>query len=175
MNRRKFVHEYKGDIVCASGMIPFCKKGKKIFLLVQIKDGMIEDFGGVADRIDAHPIDTAIRETVEESNASIFGRPCRSRAQYWRDWRNERKKLIYHVNLVWFRGVYEYLFPDFKYALYLVKFNSKQLKKISPEKFGEREFHDNIKRKVNWISVRDLRNYELHPRLRYLNQICEDL
>lgn len=84
-----------------------------------------EDFGGCTDAIDSNILETVSREVQEESNG-IF---C--------------KKDVYEK----IKDVNPIYIARSKYVLYLVELD----KRYDVSLFGEKEFHDNICRTVEWI------------------------
>lgn len=115
------------------------------FLMIKYR-GRYEDFGGKTDACDTCIEDTVAREADEESNG-IF-----------------KKKEILRI-LKKKVGTY---CRHSKYIVYICKSN----KNFNPEDFGEREYHDNIPRTVEWIPYKklidkDFIKQNLHIRLRF--------
>ena len=185
----RYVHKYKGYVISAAGVVPYCycKGENRFYFLMQVRDGSyLEDFGGKADDGDKAPLMTAIRECVEESNASLFEGKCKNIDEYKKRMNNECKSFMNHVKNQLGTGedgdedgdghraesVYEHLIPQIKYALYFVRFSKKFMKKTSDSSiFSDHEFHDGFERKVVWVGEDDVGNYILHPRLRDFEKI----
>lgn len=172
----RYVHKYEGHIISAAGIVPYCyyKGVDKFYFLMQVRDGKyLEDFGGKADHGDKAPLMTAIRECVEESNASLFKGKCKDVEEYKKRKNGECKMLVSHVgNLLRTGedgddGVYEHIIPQIKYALYFVKFSKKFMKRTDDSDiFSDCEFLDGFERKVVWVAEDSVNDYVLHPRLR---------
>ncbi len=172
----KYVHKYEGHVISAAGIVPYCycKGEDRLYFLMQVRDGnYLEDFGGKADHGDKAPLMTAIRECVEESNASLFEGKCKDISEYKKRMNRECKSFVNHIKNQLDtcengrESVYEHLIPQFKYALYFVRFSKKFMKKTNDsDLFGNCEFHDGFERKVIWIGEDVVGNYVLHPRLR---------
>ena len=62
-----------GQPVRAAGMLLWTRtrNNEKVHLFRQVNDGF-EDMGGKTDSVDTSAMDTAIRETCEETNNHIF-------------------------------------------------------------------------------------------------------
>ncbi len=88
-----------------------------------------EDFGGKTDEQDKNILETIAREVYEESNG-IF-------SQKW-----TINELEYATNIY---------IKQSKYLLYFV--NITNLENVYKKDFGEKEFHENIKRTVEWVKV----------------------
>ena len=72
--------QYKGRPVRAAGILFVCTlNGKRLRLMRRYK-GKWQDIGGKTEQVDANYIETAIRETCEETNGQLFGgADCRER------------------------------------------------------------------------------------------------
>lgn len=121
------------------------KKNNLQFLMIKDDNGY-SDFGGKTDKQDKTFLETALRETFEETNNVI----------------NERfigKKLD---------NVKPICNKKSKYALYLCELKKTPFRCAD---FGNFELHDNIKRSVKWISYNRLskmgRLNKLNFRLRF--------
>lgn len=105
-----------------------------------------EDFGGKVDVRDKSVCDTAVRETLEESN-NIF------EEKYIRD---EIAKVSYH-DFVWNNNCC--------YGTFVIPIQ----KKIDPEVLGDKEVHDNLERIGKWVTYEEFLEYrkdKLHIRLK---------
>lgn len=127
---------YYDDYPCrAGGVLPYVKallpdNSEQTYFLFIVKYLNIEAFGGKTDIDDNNIRDTAYREAMEESNDVLY--TCFDKT--------DLKDVQY--------------FPKSKYLLYCI-----QIKDIiDPEKFGDREIHDNIKRKVIWLTYDQVLN-----------------
>jgi len=105
------------------------------FLLIN-NNGIYEDFGGKTDLCDKSIFDTITREVEEESN-KIF-----TRKEIFDKIKN--KNPLYTKNS--------------KYILYFCHIKDHEQYKSSM--FGDREFHENIERTVEWISYNTLKTYD---------------
>jgi len=113
-------------------------KNKLYFLMIK-KSGKYEDFGGKSDIEDKCIEDMVSREADEESNG-IFNK-------------NIVKNLILDQNCV-------YLKPS-KYVLYMCK----TYQNYEVEKFGDKEFYENVNRTVEWVPYSKLNKKHIHIRL----------
>ena len=118
--------------------------GKK--LLLQKIEGreFWEDFGGKSDKEDKDIIETAVRECSEESNHVL-------NKDFLEELIKLNKKKCY------------YLLQNNTYFIYVIYVPRVVKEKLIPEIFGEKELHDNIRRKVEWVD----KDVNLHPRIRY--------
>jgi hypothetical protein len=95
------------------------------YLMIKSQD-KYEDFGGKTDLVDKCYQDTVLRETEEESNGIL----------------NLNHTFDYVMNST---PVY---YQRSKYVTYLIKTEIN----YKPDDFGEKEYHDNIPRTVEWVS-----------------------
>ena len=64
--------EYQGKPVRAAGILVWTRKDDQVHRLFRRIKKKYEDIGGKTDLIDQSPLDTAIRETVEETHGKLF-------------------------------------------------------------------------------------------------------
>jgi len=100
-----------------------------------------EDFGGCTDEQDKNIIDTVSREVNEESNG-IFKV-------------DDIKEKIKDINPLYIKHC--------KYALYCVEL----IDNYNPKDFGGKEIHDNIKRKVEWVSFDNFSDNDFVAKLNF--------
>ena len=122
-----------------------CETNEPEFLMIKYM-GNYEDFGGKTDKVDNCIEDTVAREADEESNG-IF---------------NQRE--VFKI-LKSRSGTY---CKHSKYIVYVCK----TCKKYNPVDFGDREYHDDIERTVEWVPYSNLIDKKfikeyLHIRLRF--------
>ena len=118
--------------------------GKKLLLQKIEGRDFWEDFGGKTDKEDEDIIETAFRECSEESNSVL-------NKDFLEELIKLNKKKCY------------YLLQNNTYFIYVIYVPRIVKDILAPEKFGEKELHDNIKRKVEWVD----KSVEMHPRIRY--------
>ena len=114
------------------------------------QNNIYSDTGGKTDKIDKSIIDTAIRETVEETNGHLFS----SRHNYEicekilkKEFKRQKPNPIYVDNC--------------KYLLYPLRLRYKN-KFLSLKRFGDKELHDDIQHSYHWL---DKIPKNIHPRL----------
>jgi len=118
--------------------------GKKLLLQKIEGRDYWEDFGGKTDKEDEDIIETSMREADEESNSVL-------NKEFLEKLIKLNKKKCY------------YLLQPNTYFLYVIYVPRSVKEKLTPEKFGDKELHDNILRKVEWVD----KDVALHPRIRY--------
>jgi len=118
--------------------------GKKLLLQKIEGRDFWEDFGGKTDKEDKDIITTAFRECSEESNKVL-------NKEFLEELIKLNKKKCY------------YLLQNNTYFIYVIYVPRVVKDKLDSEIFGEKEFHDNIRRKVEWVD----KDVDLHPRIRY--------
>ena len=69
--------EYQGKPVRAAGILVWTRKDDQVHRLFRRIQKKYEDIGGKTDLIDQSPLDTAIRETVEETHVILRNRHAR--------------------------------------------------------------------------------------------------
>lgn len=121
------------EIVTSGGVLiyKFSEKGMEI-LLVNSRGGF-EDFGGKIDPDDKNIYKTVAREAFEESNELLNKKQIEARLKV---------------------APYIYI-PKSKYVVFIIEANLEE-KKLKQEQFGETEIHDNVERKVKWVTLSDL-------------------
>lgn len=124
-------------------------KDKKIWLF-RNQNNIYSDTGGKTDKIDKSIIDTAIRETVEETNGHLFS----SKHNYEicekilkQEFKRQTPNPIYVDNC--------------KYLLYPLRLRYKN-RFLSLKRFGDKEIHDDMHHSYHWI---DKIPKNIHPRL----------
>lgn len=138
MSRMIFYHNGDENYEIKAGGVIFYHNGE---LMMILKKGKIEDFGGKTDEFDKSIYDTVGREVEEESN-NIF----------------KKDDIIEMI-----KGQ-EYVYnAKSKYALFFIKLDEK----IDCSIFGEKEIHDNINRTVIWIPMKDFEKTKKNFRLTY--------
>jgi ADP-ribose pyrophosphatase YjhB (NUDIX family) len=115
------------------------------FLMIKAR-GKYEDFGGCTDKVDSCIEETVAREAFEESN-EIF----------------EQEQVLEQVKKT--VGTYN---SRSKYVVFLVETSVD----YNVKDFGDREYHDNIERTVEWIPYsklkdKDFTKEKLHFRLMF--------
>ena len=130
------------------------KDDKKIWLLRK-QDESFSDTGGKTDIVDQSIIDTAIRETVEETNGHLFSlhhtfEECTK--TLIREFKIQKPAPIYVENC--------------KYILFPLKLRYKN-KYLSLKRFGDKEIHDDMKHSYQWI---DHMPQNIHPRLKSIKK-----
>lgn len=142
--------------------------GKAYFLLqYSHKSRFYEDFGGKVEHTDKSPLQTAIREAVEETNASIFNNTPTSKA-----FKKNMKREI-HAQYVNFNKHKNRCFSTYydvgKYKLHLIFLPLKITKKLVPKRFGTHEFHENTRRDIKALSkdvlLKHISDRKCNPRL----------
>jgi hypothetical protein len=133
-------------MIKAAGLILAKHVDGRLYLLLQrrLRRGRLvyEDFGGRVEATDASPIDTLLREAVEESNGLL-----------------DRTSLTQRVE----RGCYSEFYQG-KY-LFLVLLATAEEQAIID--FGEKESHTGIDRQVRWVRADELQKKDLCPRLHH--------
>ena len=137
---KKYSKTYKGKTYYGAGVILY--HGKKILMQKSEKRKFWEDFGGKTDEEDKDVIYSAFREAKEESNQILS--------------HSYLKRLI--------KKYPEKCYPveqDNTYFIYMIYVDKNEKNKLTPERFGKCEFHDQISRTVDWVD----RDVKLHPRI----------
>jgi hypothetical protein len=141
-NTRKIFHLNKRNTIFAGGVLLYKIDDNQIYVLMSLPSytNDYEDIGGKIEFTDTNIYDTVIRETMEETNDKIYIDKCRL----------EKSQSFYN--------------GFGKYMLFLTKATQNE-SKYTPPDFGDYEIHDNIKRKIQWISDTEF--------LQYANNICK--
>ena len=130
----------------AAGLILAKHVEGELYLLLQYRKRrgcfVYEDFGGKVDRSDVSPIDTLLREAVEESNGML-----------------DRDSLQQRID----SGCYSEFYNHKGKYLFLVILATEKEQQILD--FGEEETYSEIKRKVTWVNIDDLKKEDLCGRL----------
>ena len=121
--------------IMAGGMTMYKIENKAIYLLLVEKLGELEDLGGKTDTKDNTIYDTVSREVFEESNG-VFDK---------NDIKNRLPKAKYTYN------------QNSKYIIYIVQANDKEAK-LTSDKFGDIESHNNKQRQIKWVSLKAFMN-----------------
>lgn len=146
-NRPTFYYNNEKQFAIRAGGLMFYrlnKKTKDIDLLLIENEGQYEDFGGRTDEVDKSAEDTISREVEEESN-KIFSREL-------------IKKLIQNEKPLYTRNG--------KYLLYICQITD-ELANIDPVIFGNKEFHDNIYRVVEWVPYQKFKTEKFQKKVNF--------
>lgn len=148
--------EYEGQPVRAAGILLWTMRNGQVHRLFRKVNGKFEDIGGKTDMVDNSAVDTAIRETVEETNGKLFS-PYHTREQC--------TNIISH--LISKSDNVEYNTHS-KYLLFKIKVDSSILD-MSMKRFGLSEETDwgTLKHYYQWRWKLPYHN-QLHYRLRGL-------
>lgn len=154
----------------AAGLIYYTIIDNSYYFLLQhnITKQRYEDFGGKAEHKDKTPYSTAVREAVEETNASIFTGITKSKTSFdkkknteiWRHHQNyhKHKKLCYS----------QYM-PESKYMLYITYLPPRLARLLIPERFGKTELEENVKRDIVGMTkeklIKVIQERRCNPRL----------
>lgn len=142
-----------GEPIRAAGILCYVydqNSNKKQWLFRKHKN-IFSDTGGKTDKIDKNPLETAVRETVEETNGHLFSSKHDQNYCFKilkREIIKQNKKPIY--------------FEGCKYQLYILKLRKKTLN-LPLERFGDFEIHDNLKHSYHWLN--EIPESNIHPRL----------
>ena len=155
-NRPTFFTE-SGQPIRAAGILCYIikksfsnNKEKKLWLFRK-QDNNFSDTGGKTDCQDESIVETAIRETVEETNGKLFSynhtlEQCKSILK--REFEKQKPVPIYVENC--------------KYIVFPLKLKYKN-KFLSLKRFGEIEIHDNLEHSYHWV---DHIPNNIHPRIK---------
>ncbi len=135
--------------VTAGGVIIYRIINNKVDLLLSEARGLYEDLGGRTDDDDKDIISTVSREAYEESNKLL-------------DIKSIKKRLKNADPPIYMKRS--------KYAVYIIE-ATKEEEKLKSEKFGNRELHDDVPRKIKWIPLKkfmlpDILKYKINFRLK---------
>jgi 8-oxo-dGTP pyrophosphatase MutT (NUDIX family) len=149
-NTKRYFFEIEDDKKIYAGGVLIYRKIYNSETIIDIEFLMIrnrnryEDFGGRVDKDDKDIYDTVAREVYEESNSII-----------------SKKSVLKRIKKI--TPVYvEYS----KYVLFIIEATDKE-KDFLPEIFGNREYHDDIERTVEWISLNDFYSYANRKEINY--------
>jgi len=118
--------------VTAGGVIIYRMINNKIDLLLVEARGVYEDLGGRADEDDKDIFVTVAREAHEESNKLLDMKSIIKRLK-------DADSPVHTARS--------------KYAIYIIEATDKEAK-LKSEKFGNRELHDDVPRRIKWIPLR---------------------
>ena len=130
-------------------MIIYRITNNKFDLLLSEARGLYEDLGGRTDDDDKDIISTVSREAYEESNKLL-------------DIKSIKKRIKNADPPIYMKRS--------KYAVYIIE-ATKEEAKLKSEKFGNRELHDDVPRKIKWIPLTkfmlpDILKYKINFRLK---------
>lgn len=150
-NQRPTFYIGKNNPCRAGGVLPYKMYDNTLYFIMIKSNGKYEDFGGKTSVEDKSINDTIIREAYEESNG-IF-----SIISTQQNIENYQQKSL-NIQRIYMKSG--------KYLLYIIRSDED----YDPDLFGNKEFHDNIGRTVEWVSIDTLMSREftrtnLHPRL----------
>ena len=163
-NRPTFFTE-SGQPIRAAGILCYIIKKsfddnteKKIWLLRK-QDSNFSDTGGKTDSQDKSIIDTAIRETVEETNGRLFS--------YNHNYYQCKKILEKEIKKQ--KPVPIYV-ESCKYIVFPLRLRYKN-KFLPLNRFGEKEIHDDLEHSYHWV---DRIPNNIHPRLKPIKNMLRD-
>ena len=157
-NRPTFFIDMKP--VRAAGILFYVHNRNKKYWLLRKCKGLYSDTGGKTDINDKSILDTAIRETVEETNGHLFSKK--------HSVNKCRKILIDQFSKNDIESIY---IKKSKYILYLFELRWTN-KEIPLGRFGEIEIHTNKPHSFHW--VKNIPTDELHPRLGNISEIIDN-
>ena len=156
-NNRPTFYTEDGQPIRAAGILCYVYhksfdekiKDKKIWLF-RNQNNTFSDTGGKTDKVDKTIVDTAIRETVEETNGHLFSskhnfKICEKILK--KEFERQNPKPLYVSNC--------------KYLLYPLRLRYKN-KFLSLKRFGNKEIHDDMEHSYHWL---DKIPKNIHPRL----------
>lgn len=155
-NRPTFFTE-SGQPIRAAGVLCYIikksyntNKEKKIWLFRKQNDNFT-DTGGKTDFQDESIVETAIRETVEETNGKLFSykhdyEQCKNILE--REFEKQKPVPIYVENC--------------KYIVFPLKLRYKN-RFLSLKRFGKKEIHDDLEHSYHWV---DHIPNNIHPRIK---------
>lgn len=142
-----------GEPIRAAGILCYIdnKEENKKYWLFRKHKNLYSDTGGKTDKIDSSALDTAIRETVEETNGHLFS----------------EKHNNYYCSKILKREIFkqkiEPIYLDScKYQIYILKLRNKNFN-LPLERFGKIEIHDKLEHSYHWLDSIPVKN--IHPRL----------
>ena len=152
-DKRPTFYTDKGQPIRAAGILCYVydrTKDKKIWLFRK-QSNKYSDTGGKTDEVDNDPHQTAIRETVEETNGHLFSKKhnydtCTK--ILIRELKKQNPTPIYVECCKYFIIPFRLRFKNFKLSL---------------DRFGEIETHDHMEHSYHWMEEVPKKN--LHPRL----------
>ena len=142
-----------GQPVRAAGILFYYLYHGRRYYLFRRERGRWSDIGGKTEQEDTSPLDTAIRECVEETNGHMFS-ACHTNKQCL----DHAKQLVARQQPSW------YYDTRAKYLVYTVCVPRTLGRNM--KRFGKRETHTNQTHYYKWMSV----PYNVHPRLRTIKK-----
>jgi 8-oxo-dGTP pyrophosphatase MutT (NUDIX family) len=152
-DKRPTFYTDEGQPIRAAGILCYVydhNKNKKIWLFRK-QSNKFSDTGGKTDMIDENPLQTAIRETVEETNGHLFSKNHNNETCtkiLVRELKKQNPKPIYVESCKYLVIPFRLRFKNFKLSL---------------DRFGEMEIHDHLEHSYHWLE--DIPKTDLHPRL----------
>ena len=137
---KKYGKTYKGKTYYGGGVILY--NGSKMLMQKLKYEKYWEDFGGRTDEGDKNIIYSAYREAKEESNSVLTH-------SYLKRLVKKNPEKCYALQ------------QDNSYFIYMIYVDREEKTKLTPERFGDCEFHDDIPRTVDWVE----KDVKLHPRI----------
>lgn len=125
--------------VTAAGVIIYRFNSGVMEVLLADTRGTFEDLGGRADNDDKDIMSVAAREAHEESNELLSKTKIKNRLK---------------------KATPIYGGTKMKYVIYIIEANEDEAKLKSSD-FGDKENHDNIKRKIKWFPVDKISTAEM--------------
>mgnify|MGYP001252912844 CR=1 FL=1 len=152
-NNRPTFYTDNGQPIRAAGILCFIdnKESNKKYWLFRKQNNLFTDTGGKTDSIDSSALDTAIRETVEETNGRLFSEKHNSKYCYKILKREISKQ---NINPIYIESC--------KYLLFPLKLRIKNFE-LPLDRFGKLELHDNLEHSYHWLDEIPAKN--IHPRL----------
>lgn len=136
-----YYRKNKDKPIRAGGILFYKKEEGNIFFLMINNNGIYEDIGGKTDNLDKTIGDTIKREVFEESNGII----------------DDIK-----INISNKRGYYN---KSSKYLIYAIEADS-ALRERDCADYGECERHSEISRTFVWINKNNIKEIEIHTRIK---------
>jgi len=124
-------------------------KDRKFYYLVQFvpNRNWIEDFGGIQEN-GYSLLDTAIEEFIQETNnvlglnkVDLLDLILKNKVYYIQ---NKNKQHKYHLFIIPISPIYL---------------------RFKPNNFGPKELHENIPKICKWMTVDEIKEYNIHPRI----------
>lgn len=176
MYRRKMHKLKKGNVCTAAGLQLYTLIDDEPHFIIQYRDDttLYEDFGGVADHKDSSPLTTAIRETVEETNAGLFTGYTKDEDHYYKKRCKEYQKYLTNYKIHQNR-MYGHFYKRFKYMAYLyyIPFSLVRL-----QNFDTYEYQEGIPRTVHIFDYNTytklIKDNKCNPRLQAILEIFEN-
>lgn len=134
-----------GKEIKAGGIIFYKYINDEIYLLLIKSNNKYEDFGGKTDNSDQSICETIAREVEEESN-KIF----------------KKKNILKRIE-----KCTDYIYSSIsKYLIYVIELSEEE-SNIDVNDFGEKEYHDNILRTVEYISLKEFMDKDFQSKLNF--------